>query len=122
MESGNDIVAQKHDVTIKDWHAHIYFDSDEAEPACVLCEAMRDALDVAMGRVHTVAVGPHPRGSCQMTVPQDRLSDALLWLVLHRKKFTVFMHGNSGDDWRDHTAHVVWLGGSEPLNLDVFRR
>lgn len=121
MEGWHDPVAQEPLLTIKDWHAHVYFDAAEAEQARALCEAMRDALGIAMGRVHTVPVGPHPRGSCQMTIPRDRLAEALEWLVNHRGHFTVFMHGNSGDDWRDHTALVVWLGESEQLNLDIFR-
>jgi aromatic ring-cleaving dioxygenase len=113
-------VAQEPELNIRDWHAHVYFDANEADAAGALCSAMRRALGVAMGRVHRVPVGPHPRGSCQMTVPREQLGAALDWLVRHRGKFTVFMHGNSGDDLRDHTALVVWLGASEPLNLGIF--
>lgn len=120
MESGNDIVAQKHDVTTVDWHAHIYFDPDQSGEARLLCEAIRDALGLAMGRVHSSPVGPHPRGSCQIAISQMKIGDALRWLVQNRGKFTVFIHANTGDDWRDHTAHVVWLGESESLRLECF--
>jgi DOPA 4,5-dioxygenase len=115
-------MAQEHSLIIQDWHAHLYFDASEAAEAEQLCAALRDARGLAMGRVHTVSVGPHPRGSCQITVPSERLANTLEWLVRHRGKFTVFMHANTGDDWQDHTAHVVWLGPSEPLNLAIFQR
>lgn len=103
-----------------DYHAHVYFNADEAEPAGALCAAMKDALGVAMGRVHARPVGPHPRGSCQMTISAAQIGDAIEWLMLHRGRFTVFCHGNSGNDLADHTAHVMWLGPSEALDLSQF--
>lgn len=103
-----------------DYHAHVYFDPLEAEEAGVLCTAMRDALGIAMGRVHASPVGPHPRGSCQLTIPAARIGEALEWLMAHRGHFTVFAHGNSGNDLADHTAHVMWLGASEALDLSQF--
>ena len=105
---------------IVDYHAHVYFDANEADAARAFCEAMRDALDVQMGRVHTEPVGPHPRGSCQMTVPAGKIADAIAWIMRHRGPFTVFAHGNSGHDWVDHTAHVMWFGPSEKLDLSRF--
>jgi aromatic ring-cleaving dioxygenase len=102
------------------FHAHVYLDPEEGEEARRLCEAMRDELGVAMGRVHLRPVGPHPRGSCQMTVPAPRIGEALEWLMQRRGRFTVFCHGNSGDDLADHTAHVMWLGPSEALDLSQF--
>lgn len=104
-----------------DYHAHVYFDAHQADAARALCLAMREALGVQMGRVHTQPVGPHPRGSCQMTVPANKIAEAIAWMMLHRGPFTVFAHGNSGDDLLDHTAHVMWFGPSEILDLSQFR-
>lgn len=103
-----------------DFHAHIYFDADQAERARALGISMRDALGVAMGRVHVRPVGPHPRGSCQMTVPAAQIGAAIDWLMHNRGPFTVFAHGNSGNDMLDHTAHVMWFGASELLDLSQF--
>lgn len=108
-------------MTILNWHAHVYFDPHEADAARALCQAMRDHLGIAMGRVHSQPVGPHPRGSCQMTVPRRLIGEALEWLLEHRGTFTVFVHGNSGDDLVDHTRNVIWLGPPEELNLAIFR-
>ena len=120
MEGRDNIVAAESGLAIHNWHAHVYFDVDQAAAAQVLCETMRDKLNVPMGRLHTVPVGPHPRGSCQMTIPRDNIGAALEWLFAHRGDFTVFVHGNSGDDWIDHTRHILWVGSAEMLNLSIF--
>ena len=54
--------------TITGYHAHVYFDAAERERAQHLCESARAALGVIVGRMHDGPVGPHPRGSCQLTV------------------------------------------------------
>lgn len=81
MESRHNAVAPEYRVTIADWHAHIYFDADEADAARELGETMCAVLGVAMGRVHSVPVGSHPRGSRQKTIAQDQIAKALRWLV-----------------------------------------
>ncbi|MGE8133058.1 DOPA 4,5-dioxygenase family protein [Novosphingobium subterraneum] len=106
--------------TFADYHAHVYFDPAEADEAGALCTRMRDELGVAMGRVHARPVGPHPRGSCQLTIQAERIGPAIAWMMQNRGHFTIFCHGNSGNDLDDHTRHVMWLGDSEALNLAQF--
>jgi DOPA 4,5-dioxygenase len=115
-------VAQEPGLIIRDWHAHFYFDPHQAEEVRAVCEQMRDYLGVPMGRIHLRPIGPHPRGSCQITVPRRLVCEALEWLYVNRGPFTVMVHGNSGDDWLDHTRHVLWFGEAEPLNLTIFER
>jgi DOPA 4,5-dioxygenase len=105
---------------IHDFHAHIYFDPDEVEEARSLGRAAVDRFGVAEGRYHLRPVGPHPRGSCQLTVPTGDFGEFAAWLVLNRGKFTIFAHANTGDDLADHTSHVIWFGTSERLNLAMF--
>jgi len=66
-------------------------------------------------------VGPHPRGSCQLTVPRDLLGDVAQWLSLKRGELTIFAHANTDNDLADHTQHVIWFGPSEELNISLFR-
>lgn len=106
---------------IRDFHAHIYFDPDEVEQAKTLGSAAHQKFGVAEGRYHLHPVGPHPRGSCQLTVPARLFGDLAEWLVLNRGPFTIFAHANTGDGLADHTAHVIWFGPSEELNLSIFR-
>ena len=76
---------------------------------------------VKVGRMHDNPVGPHPRGSCQLTIGKEQLSEVLSWLVLNRKGLTVFTHAQTGNALKDHTDHVIWLGPSETLELSQFR-
>lgn len=105
---------------IQDFHAHIYFDPSEVEEARALGRTAVKRFGVAEGRYHLHPVGPHPRGSCQLTVPADQFGEVAGWLALNRGKFTVFAHANTGDELADHTRHVIWFGASEPLNLSIF--
>lgn len=105
---------------IRDFHAHIYFDAEEADKARGLGQAARERFGVPVGHYHVRPVGPHPRGSCQLTVPREQFGEVAQWLVLNRAGLTIFAHANTGDDLADHTAHVIWFGPSEELNLAMF--
>jgi len=104
---------------IQDFHAHIYFDPDEVEQARALADAAHARFGVPVGRFHLAPVGPHPRGSVQLTVPTRQFGELGQWLLLNRGALTVFMHANTGDDLPDHTHHVLWFGPSEELNLSA---
>jgi DOPA 4,5-dioxygenase len=41
---------------------------------------------------------------------------------VERAGLTIFAHASTGDDKADHTAHVIWFGQSEELNLTLFDR
>ena len=62
--------------TILDFHAHIYFDPDQLEPAQRLGRELQHRFGVPLGHFHTRPVGPHPRGSCQVTVPPGQFGEA----------------------------------------------
>ena len=105
---------------IRDFHAHIYFNPDQVDHAKGLGAAARDKFGVSEGHYHLGPVGPHPRGSCQLTVPTSQFGEVAQWLALNRGDLTIFAHANTGDDLADHTRHVIWFGPSEPLNLAIF--
>jgi aromatic ring-cleaving dioxygenase len=106
---------------IADYHAHVYYDASTRAEAVALCEAAGKTFGIKVGRMHDNAVGPHPRGSCQLTVPKDKFAEVIPWLVLNRGKLTVFTHAETGNALRDHTQHVIWLGPSESLDVSQFR-
>jgi aromatic ring-cleaving dioxygenase len=106
--------------SIQNFHAHIYYDPEEVDLARQLAAAAQSRFPVAVGHFHLRPVGPHPRGSCQLTVPTDQFGDVAQWLALNRGPLTIFAHANTGDDLADHTAHVIWFGESEPLDLSIF--
>lgn len=105
---------------IQDFHAHIYFDAEHVEKARALGDAAHERFGVPVGHYHLRPVGPHPRGSCQLTVPPGQFGEFAQWLKLNRGELTIFAHANTGDDLADHTAHVIWFGPSEELDLAMF--
>jgi len=107
---------------ITGYHAHVYFDAAARERARTLCEAARKAFGVAVGRMHDRPVGPHPRGSRQLTIGIDQFASVIPWLIVNRDGLTIFAHAESGNALKDHTDHVIWLGPSEPLDLSALTR
>lgn len=105
---------------VRDFHAHIYFDAEDVEKARALGGAARERFGLPVGHYHLRPVGPHPRGSCQLTVPAEKFGEVAQWLVLDRGGLTIFAHANTGDDLADHTRHVIWFGESEKLDLSIF--
>ena len=105
---------------IRDFHAHIYFDESELARAQALGAAARERFGLPIGHFHTRPVGPHPRGSCQMTVQPEQFGEVAQWLALNRAGLTIFAHASTGDDRADHSEHVIWFGPSEQLDLSIF--
>ena len=70
---------------IRDFHAHIYFDPGEIEEAKALGHAAHHRFGVSEGHYHLKPVGPHPRSSCQLTVPIEKFGEFARWLVLNPK-------------------------------------
>ncbi len=105
---------------IANFHAHIYFDPGQLEEAKALAAKARGRFGVPVGHFHPGPVGPHPRGSCQLTVLPEAFGDFAQWIVIARGGLTIFAHATTGDDLADHTHNVVWFGPSEPLDLSIF--
>jgi aromatic ring-cleaving dioxygenase len=105
---------------IHDFHAHIYYDAPEVERAKALAAAVHEQFGVLVGHFHLRPVGPHPRGSVQMTVPTDRFGEVATWLAVNRAGLTIFAHASTGNDRQDHSHNVVWFGPSEALDLSLF--
>ena len=108
------------EIAIHDFHVHIYFDPDEVDRARTLAAALASAFDLPVGHFHTRPVGPHPRGSVQLTVATKRFGAVATWLSVGRAGLTIFAHASTGDDFADHSRNVIWFGPSEPLNLAIF--
>lgn len=104
---------------ITGYHAHVYFDAGTREQADKLCREAGERFAIRVGRMHDRPVGPHPRGSCQLTVPPEKFATVMPWLIENRHGLTVFTHAETGHALRDHTDHVIWLGPSEPLDLSA---
>ena len=107
-------------MSMRGFHAHIYFDPAEIDAARALAEAARAETGCTIGHFHEGPVGPHPRGSVQLSLRPEEFARFAIWAPQARGDLTIFAHGLSGDDRADHTRHVVWFGPSEPLDMSIF--
>lgn len=104
---------------IKSFHAHVYYDAATKCAAARIREAVEARFEVVMGRWHDKPVGPHPMWSYQIAFAAELFGEIIPFLALNREGLTVFVHPNTGDALRDHTAHVMWLGESQELDLST---
>lgn len=107
-------------MSIRGFHAHIYFDADELEAARALAEAAKANFGCPIGHFHTEPVGPHPRGSVQLSLRPEQFAGFAVWAPEARGGLTIFAHGLSGDDLADHSQYIVWFGPSERLDMSIF--
>ena len=106
----------------EDYHVHFYFDADSKATAQKVIAALSDKYTVDVGHFHDKPVGPHPTGSCQVTVGMDNFGAVLDWVAKSREGLTIFTHANTGDVYKDHTDHTIWMGEMMQLDLDFLRR
>jgi len=104
----------------KAYHAHVYFDDKTKDYARKLCDEVGEKFSLKVGRFHEKLVGPHPRWSCQITFGKKDFETFIPWLDENRKELTIFVHGLTGDDLKDHTDFAYWLGQEVELNLGIF--
>ena len=107
-------------MSLRGFHAHIYFDAAEVDAARALAARAQERFGMPVGHFHLGPVGPHPRGSCQLSLRPAKFGEFAVWAAEERGDLTIFAHGLSGDDKADHTHHVVWFGPSEELDLSLF--
>ena len=108
--------------SIAEYHAHVYYDPQTTRD-CAERLRTRVAAEfpgARLGRWHDELVGPHTQSMYQIAFPASLLASFLPWLMLNRNGLTILLHPETGNDYRDHSAHAAWLGSPLPLRLDVF--
>jgi DOPA 4,5-dioxygenase len=107
---------------ISEYHAHVYYEPEKTRGRAERLRARIAAEFPAakLGRWHDELVGPHPQSMFQVAFPKTLLASFLPWLMLNRDGLTILLHPETGNDYRDHSAHAAWLGAALPLRLDVF--
>jgi DOPA 4,5-dioxygenase len=105
---------------IRGYQGHIYFDPDQLGEEEAFAAAAKARFKLSVGHFHKDPIGPHPRGSCQLSLRPEVFAAFALWAPEARGDLTIFAHGLSGDDRADHTRFVIWFGPSEPLDLSIF--
>lgn len=107
--------------TIKAYHAHLYYQDEEGLAlATQVAQQAAERFAIRVGRFHRQAVGPHPVWSCQLSFGVETFAHIVPWLMLNRKGIDVFLHPVTGDDYRDHSQGIAWLGKSYDLDISMF--
>jgi len=109
---------------IRLYHAHVYYDPASTRDRA---ERLRERMaahfpGATLGRWHDELVGPHTQAMYQIAFPVELLASLLPWLMLNRDGLAVLLHPETGDAYRDHTAHAAWLGAMLPLRLETLRK
>jgi DOPA 4,5-dioxygenase len=115
---------KKPPASITGYHAHIYYDPKETRgrAARLRRRVARKFPRAKLGHWHDELVGPHTRSMYQIAFPRGMLASFAPWLMLNRDGLDVLLHPETGDDYRDHTAHACWFGATLPLNVEVLRK
>ena len=72
-------------------------DSAEIDRAKALAAAITEHFSLRVGHFHPGPVGPHPRGSVQLTVPPELFGEVAEWLAINRSGLTIFAHASTGE-------------------------
>jgi DOPA 4,5-dioxygenase len=107
--------------SIQSYHAHIYYDEQTKPAAAALREQIQRTFPVEMGRWRDEPVGPHPQAMYQVAFGIDQFPRLVPWLMLNRDGLTVLVHPNTGDAFRDHAEHALWLGAKLELRLAILK-
>ena len=110
--------------SIAAYHAHIYYDAKttRGRAARLRRRVAHQFPQAKLGRWHDELVGPHTQSMYQIAFPRRMLASFVPWLMLNRDSLDVLLHPETGDDYRDHTAHACWFGASLPLRVEVLRK
>jgi DOPA 4,5-dioxygenase len=106
--------------TIRNYHAHVYYDAETKETAARLRAEVEARFDeITMGRWHDRPVGPHPCWSYQILFEPALFGELVPWLALNRAGLDVLVHPITGSGLPDHAERAMWLGESHSLDLSV---
>jgi aromatic ring-cleaving dioxygenase len=114
---------KKPTTTIKAYHAHVYYDvkTTRARAARLRRRVAQKFPQAKLGRWHDELVGPHTQSMYQIAFPAGLFATFVPWLMLNRDGLAVLLHPETGNDYRDHTAHASWLGTQLPLRAEMLR-
>lgn len=103
------------------YHAHIYFGSKDLELARSLSERARATAFFDTVKLFEQPIGPHPTGMIETNFSEPSYNSAVEWIDSNRGTFSALIHHDTGDDIKDHTDNIRWLGQEHTLNFNFFK-
>jgi DOPA 4,5-dioxygenase len=107
---------------IRGYHAHIYYDAGTRGVAAEVRAALTERFNVTMGRWRDDPVGPHPMAMYQVAFAPYIFAEFVPWLMLNRRRLTILVHPNTGQDVPDHEDYPLWLGEKLDLDIEMLRK
>lgn len=104
---------------ISGYHAHIYFEPKNPEPAARIREQLAVTFPHArLGAWRPFPVGPHPKAMYLIEFKTDDFANIVPWLMLNRRGLTIMVHPFTGNGAEDHSDNALWLGERFELKLE----
>jgi aromatic ring-cleaving dioxygenase len=108
---------------IAGYHAHLYYEASSRASAAAIREQIAVRFpQTRLGNWHDGPVGPHPIGMYQVAFAVTEFARFVPWLMLNRGEHCVLVHPLTGDDYKDHAHHALWLGDKLTLDLESLRK
>jgi len=83
----------------------------------------REFPELPVYRLWDRPIGPHPTAMFQLnTFTPHQTGAVFAWLVVNRGPCDVFVHPNTGDEYKDHAERASWIGKPWPLNLEMLKQ
>jgi aromatic ring-cleaving dioxygenase len=107
---------------VESYDVHIYFLSEQHHAQA---QALADAIKASVPGVEgpnqvKPGRGPHLVSNVEINIPPAALSQVLTFLQLNQVDgVSTLVHPHTGDEVRDHTKLVNWVGKPVPLNIDA---
>ncbi len=107
------------------FHAHVYFTDELKTFAEELYSKLGISFSASEVRTHGLRytpVGPHPLPMFELNFFVEQKVKLVSWLEKERGGLSVLIHEDTGDDERDHSTNVQWLGKELPVDFTFFEK
>jgi len=110
---------------MKRYHAHVYFEEDQVDQARELYQKIEQSFlldEVNPYGFHAVKIGPHPLPMFEIHFDEESNIKATSWLIQNRRGFSVLIHEDTGDDVKDHSENIFWIGKPVIIDFEFFEK
>ena len=106
------------------YHAHVYYDPKTTRNRA---ERLRQRVgaefpQTKLGRWHDELVGTAHAVDVSDRVSRDGAGIIPALADAQSGRAVILLHPETGNDYRDHTAHAAWFGAVLPLRLEAFQK
>jgi DOPA 4,5-dioxygenase len=102
------------------YHAHIYFDLQDLQKVLKLSSSAATQSFFVYNQTYEKPIGPHPLPTLELHFKKSDYEIAVKWLKENHNAFSTLVHFETGDDVRDHSENILWLGKPQKLDFEFF--